>query len=125
MKLSRLNKAYRFLINKIRLSFKEKHLGKLRYIYERTGSDELIIVFSGFGGPVRKYNYMKTFTGMRIDRLFILDTFGYRGSYYWYEDGGNKPNVLVSSVIAAIGGGMKRYILLGAAKGALVPYTMG
>lgn len=118
MKLTRLNTAYRFFINKIRLSFKEKHLGKLRYIYERTGSDELIIVFSGFG-TVRKYNYMKTFAGMRIDRLFILDTFGHRGSYYWYEKGKNTPIVLVTKLIQQIvdGGGYKAVYTAGSSKG--------
>lgn len=99
----RLSKLFRFFKNKIRLSFKEKHIGKMKYIHERNGSDELIIVFSGFG-PVRKYNYMKTLAQSKIDKLFILDNFGYRGSYYWYENGKNSPNVMVSKLIEQIRG---------------------
>lgn len=116
MKFTRLNKAYRFFINKIRLSFKEKHLGKLKYIHERNGSDELIIMFSGFG-TVRKYNYMKTLAQSSIDKLFILDSFGYRGSYYWYENGEDEPNVLVSRLIEQIRGGYKSIYTAGSSKG--------
>ena len=35
----RINKGFRFIKNRIRLSFKEKRLGKLKYIYERNGSE--------------------------------------------------------------------------------------
>ena len=106
MKLSKLNKVFRFVINKMRLSLKEKHLDKLRYIHERNGSDELIIMFSGFG-TIPKYNYMKTLAQSKIDKLFILDNFGYRGSYYWFENGSDKPLQLVTTLIERIGGGIK------------------
>lgn len=81
----RINKRFRFIKNRIRLSFKEKRLGKLKYIYERNGSEELIIMFSGFG-TVRRYNYMKTLAQSKIDKLFILDVFGYKGSYYMKKE---------------------------------------
>ena len=103
---TRFSKAYRFFKNKILLSFKEKHLGKLRYIHEQNGSDELIIMFSGFGSSVRKYNYMKTLNDSKIDKLFILDVWGYRGSYYWYEKGKDEPKRLVSKLIESIWGGV-------------------
>lgn len=122
--IKKINKLFRFLKNKIRLSFKEKHLGKLKYIYERNGSDELIIMFSGFG-TVRKYNYMKTLAESKIDKLFILDCFGYRGSYYWYEKGGKLPIVLVSQLIEQIGGGINPFTQPEAAKEARVPFIMG
>ena len=102
---NKLTKAIHILKNKIRLSFKEKRLGKLKYLYEQNGSDELIIVFSGFGSSVRKYNYMKTLKDSKIDKLFILDVWGYRGSYYWFEKGKDEPNKLVSKLIESIGGG--------------------
>ena len=111
-----LNKALRFLKHKIQLSFKEKRLGKLKYIYEQNGSNELIIVFSGFG-TVRKYNYMKTLEESKIDKLFILDVFGYRGSYYWFEDGKDAPNQLVSRLIESISGKYKRIYTAGSSKG--------
>ncbi len=80
-------------------------MGKLRYIHEQNGSDELIIMFSGFGSSVRKYNYMKTLNDSKIDKLFILDVWGYRGSYYWYEKGKDEPKRLVSKLIESIWGG--------------------
>ena len=121
---NRIYKAYRFVINKIRLFFKEKHLGKLRYIHERNGSDELIIMFSGFG-TIPKYNYMKTLAQSKIDKLFILDNFGYRGSYYWYENGSDKPLQLVTTLIERIGGGIKLYTQQVVAKVVHVLFTMG
>lgn len=109
-------KLFRYFKNKIRLSFREKHLGKLKYIYEQNGSDELIIVFSAFG-TLPKYNYMKTLAQSKIDKLFILDNFGYRGSYYWYENGGDKPKLLVSSLIESIRWGYKLIYTAGSSKG--------
>lgn len=107
--LKRLPRGIRFLKNKMRIMFKERHLGKLRYIYERNGSDQMIIVFSAFG-EARQYNYMKTLAESKIDKMFILDNFGYRGSYYWYENGGDEPNKLVSSLIERVGGGINAFI---------------
>ena len=99
-------------------------MGKLRYIHERNGSDELIIMFSGFG-TIPKYNYMKTLTQSKIDKLFILDNFGYRGSYYWFENGSDKPLQLVTTLIERIGGGIKVFTQPVAAKVARAPFTMG
>ena len=115
--VSKLNKAIHILKNKILLSFKEKRLGKLKYLYEQNGSDELIIVFSGFGSSVRKYNYMKTLKDSKIDKLFILDVFGYRGSYYWYEDGEDMPKYLVSKLIESVQRGYKHLYTAGSSKG--------
>ena len=119
----KLQKGIKFVKNKICLSFKEQRLGKLKYIHERNNSDELIIVFSGFG-TVRKYNYMKSLSLSTIDKLFILDNFGYRGSYYWFEKGKDSPNKLVSELIERVGGGINIFIRLVVARVALVPYTM-
>ena len=116
MKNNKIHKAFHYIKNRIRLSFKESHCGRLRYIYEKTGSDALVIVFSGFG-TVRKYNYMKTFENAHVDKLFILDTFGYKGSYYWFEKGGNKPMLLTTRVIQRIRGGYKRVYTAGSSKG--------
>lgn len=103
--LFKIPKALKYIKNKIRLSFKESRLGKLKYIYVHNGSDELIIVFSAFES-VRKYDYMRTLSESKIDKLFILDTFGYRGSYYWFEKGKELPNELVSKLISRIRGGV-------------------
>lgn len=102
----KISKAFKYLKNKIVLSFKERRIGRLKYLYEKNNSDELIIVFSAFE-TVRKYNYMKTLSKSKIDKLFIMDTFGYKGSYYWYENGSDLPKVLVSKLIEQIGGGVQ------------------
>ena len=104
--INKIVKGFKYLFDKIRFSFKEKRLGKLKYIYEQNGSDELIIVFSAFTA-VPKYNYMKTLAEAKIDKIFILDNFGYRGSYYWYEGGKNTPNALVSKLMGRIIGEKK------------------
>ena len=117
--LTRMPKAVKFFKNKIILSFKEHHFGKLKYVYERNGSEELIVVFSAFE-TVRKYDYMKTLSDSKIDKLFILDTFGYRGSYYWFEKGEGIPNELVTKLIERIGGGINAFLQLVVAKVGLV-----
>lgn len=119
--IGKVYKLYRYLKNKLFLSFKEKNFGKMKYIHERNGSDTLIVVFSGFG-PVPKYNYMRTLSKSKIDKLFLLDNFGYQGSYYWYENGGDEPKRLVIGLIERIRGGIKRYIQLDPAKVELAPY---
>ena len=115
----------RFIKNQFFLSFKEKHFGKLKYIFEQNGSDELVIVFPGFG-PVPKYNYMRTFSKSRIDKLFLLDNFGYLGSYFWYENGKENPKLLVIELLQKIlsGGGIIRYIQQAVAKVVHVPFIM-
>lgn len=122
--LSKIPKVIKFIKNKIRLSLKESRLGKLKYIYERNGSDELIIVFSAFES-VRKYDYMRTLSESKIDKLFILDTFGYRGSYYWFEKGEEMPNVLVSKLIESVRGGINESIQPEVAKVEPVRFSMG
>ena len=59
---------------------------------------------------------MKSLAGSKIDKLFILDSFGYRGSYYWYEKGSNIPKVLVSNLIERMGG-YKHLYTAGSSKG--------
>lgn len=91
--------SIRSLATKIYLALKEKkYKGRLKYLYEGHSSDTLIIVFSGFADkPV--YNYIRTLKDVCCDKLFILDDFGYRGSYYWYENGSNYPFLLVKDLI--------------------------
>lgn len=99
----KISKFLRFLKNKILLSFKErKHCRRLKYIYENNNSNKLVIVFSGFAYKVPKYNYMRTLRGCNVDKLFILDDFGHRGSYYWFENGSEQPLLLVTSLISSI-----------------------
>ena len=69
---------------------KEKtYKSRIKYIYENNHSDKLIIIFPAFpSGDKPMYNYYKTLKDVKMDKLFILDNFGYRGSYLLYENGG-------------------------------------
>lgn len=59
---------------------------EVKYLFQKSYniSNELIIVFSAFQseGVRPRYNYVKTLEGFNINKLFILDDFGARGSYY-------------------------------------------
>ena len=93
--------------------------GRLKYLLlKRRSSKTLAIIFSGFSDkPV--YNYVKTLKNFKGDRLFLLDDFAYRGSYYMYSNGSNRPELLVQSLVNQIVAGMgyERIITIGSSKG--------
>lgn len=89
-----LKKVY-FLINE------RTYQGRLKYVYKRKHSKTLIVSFSGFG-PKPVYNYMRTLNTVALDQLFILDDFGFKGSYYWYENGVDVPRRLTYDLICKI-----------------------
>ena len=62
---------------------------------------------------------MKTLSESKIDQLFLLDNFGYLGSYYWFENGNDSPNRLVSKLLDEIraGGGDENVYTAGSSKG--------
>lgn len=96
------------LLRKLYFLLKERtHKGRLKYILKRHGSKTLIVSFSGFS-PTPAYNYMRTMKSIKADQLYILDDFGLKGSYYWYENGKDTPLRLVQSLVnhIVIGGGM-------------------
>ncbi len=76
------------LLIKLRLASQRCYgSNKIRYIYERHyNSESLVVVFSGFSAPDEpaRFNYIRTLLPLKINKLFILDDFGYqnRGSYY-------------------------------------------
>ena len=77
-------------------TFKTKD-GVLKYLFFSKNSDTLLIVFAAFPPkdfPV--YNNVKGFKDLPMDRLYIADTWGYRASYYLYENGNDIPNRLTS-----------------------------
>lgn len=75
---------------------------KLPYLYIKKNSDTLIIIFSAFTGEKRRYNYIKGLDKTVYDRLYILDVFAYKGSYYLYENGSDMPERLTSLLIKKI-----------------------
>ena len=92
----------------IYIHFQEKeYKGRLHYIYENNHADKLMIVFSGFSPYKPMYNYMRTLKNVKsIDKLFLLDDFGYRGSYYLMENGKDTPKQLVTELVKTIVGGV-------------------
>lgn len=106
-----------FLLFKLKLKEK-KYQGRLKYVLQKNSSDTLVIIFSAFG-PHPVYNYVNTLGNLRkADKLFILDDFGYKGSYYWFEDGNDRPMTLVGSLINELKqGGYKNIITIGSSKG--------
>lgn len=96
--------------------------GKVKYLFQRNQSKTLAIIFSGFPGNEKPvYNYVKTLKNWKTDKLFILDDFAYKGSYYWYQNGSDDPLKYVSSLINQTvnkkTGGYDKIVTLGSSKG--------
>lgn len=89
------------IIKRLYFSLREKTFqNRLKYILQKNGSSTLIISFSGFPGNIApSYNYIRTLSGIKYDKLFILDDFGFRGSYYWFENGKDSPRRLTQGLI--------------------------
>lgn len=111
MKLSKfIRKVGSFFL---RLYFKKNTKlfnGRLPYLHIKNNSEALLIVFSGFDkdNNVRQFNYVRKLWSLKCDKLYISDPFGYRGSYYWFENGDNAPEKLTLSLVnqIVIGGGV-------------------
>ena len=90
------------ILTKIYIKLKErKYNGRLKYLFLNNHSNVLIISFSGFSDKPM-YNYIRTLRTIKADKLFILDDFGYKGSYYWFENGNDKPLLLVNSLLQTL-----------------------
>lgn len=60
----------------------------------------MLIIFAGFAtGDKRMYNYVRSLRDLNIDKLYILDTWGFRGSYYLYENGSSQPMLATDKII--------------------------
>lgn len=119
--INKLHRKIKSQISLIKIKIKErKHQKRLKYLYLRKKeSDTLIIVFSAFTGNVRRYNYVKALKDVCADRLYILDDFGVKGSYYLFENGEIHPQNLVRSLIKRITceKKYKKIITVGSSKG--------
>ena len=118
---NRLIRIWRHAIQMVEIILHEHRFENgLRYLFYDNHSDELLIVFSAFGtGDRRTYNYVRSMKGCKTDRLYILDPWGYKGSYNLYEDGSIFPfettNRLIRKVL--IKGGYKSITTAGSSKG--------
>lgn len=93
MKINIILRKFRTLTNIIKYAILEKtFIGKLKYLYFDKGCQDLMICFAAL--PPREkplYNFVKGFDKLPLDRLYIGDYWGYRGSYYLYENGSTHP----------------------------------
>lgn len=69
----------------------------VEYIWKRTGSRKLIIVFSAMGKG--KYNYYRSLRNAIGDQLYIRDCWANNASYYWYEGGQDYPEKYTQNLI--------------------------
>lgn len=103
----------------LKIKLHEKKFEDLPYLFQKNGSDTLMIVFSAFTGKMRRYNYVRSFKDIKTDKLFILDPWGYLGSYNLYENGSSHPMETTLNLIEKIasGGGYKSIYTAGSSKG--------
>lgn len=97
----------------------KRYKKRLHYLFDNNKSEVLFIVFPAFTGEKRRYNYIKGLMNYSVDKLFLLDDFGVKGSYLLYEDGNDTPRILTKELITSILN-KKRYervVTLGTSKG--------
>lgn len=75
---------------------------EVKYLFQKSNTcGSLVVVFSAFGaeGKPPAYNYLRALEGYDCNKLYILDDFGCRASYYLCE---NRDFSIERSVIALI-----------------------
>lgn len=91
MSLKKVKKYCEYINTKINVALNEKKYTynnyQIRYIFEKnTSNRDLLIIFSSCTrmGIKARYNYMRTLKRYKVNKLFILDDFGYdkRGLFY-------------------------------------------
>ncbi len=117
--LNKIKKPIKAISNKLFISKHEHEFEGVKYLYIDKHSDTMLIVFSAFTGENRRYNYFSKLRGINVNQLYILDTWGVLGSYYWYENGQSYPEKKVSELIEYIRekDHIKRIITAGTSKG--------
>lgn len=91
-----------------------------KYLYiPNKNSKDLVVVFSGFTGEKPKYNYVMTLNKIPINKLFILDNYGYKGCYYLMSEGSRHTEHCTSHIIEMIrnSNSIKKVITAGSSKG--------
>lgn len=76
---------------------------RLQYLYfSEKKNDSLLVLFTGFANDdkKRKYNYVRGLKSLKkVDRLYVNDNFGFRGSYNLFENGENGPELMTKRLI--------------------------
>lgn len=117
--LNRIAKRLSSKRSALAIKIREKTFEKqLKYLYFKNHSDTLLIIFSAFTGNSRRYNYVKGLSDCICDRLYILDTWGYKGSYNMYENGEAYPEEITNRLITKmLNRGYKKIVTAGSSKG--------
>ncbi|MFD1066699.1 hypothetical protein [Oceanobacillus locisalsi] len=90
MKAEKINKYIEYGTTKLKVLYKEKRFKSegytIKYMLEKNDSDSLIVVLSGIPrqGLKARYNYGRTLSKIKANKLFILDDFGYDQRGAWY-----------------------------------------
>jgi hypothetical protein len=104
---------------------------EIKYLFFKSfkPNNNLIIMFSGIPpiGTNPRYNYVRTLEGYNCNKLFILDDFGSRASYYLCE---NRDYAIERSVISLINEikqehGIMNIIAGGSSKGGYAALYLG
>lgn len=112
------------VLYRILFFFKTKEYKHVKYILEKNPSDILLVSFSGFPGFGNRpsFNYMRTLKDVKINKLYLLDDFGYSdnpGSYYLGENGDwflpGEIDELINRIVDQFG--IKQKIMVGSSKG--------
>ena len=119
MTVSDLKQKASKLLTRMKIRLYQKSYDGLPYLWQRNGSDKLLIVFSAFTGDKRRFNYVTSFKDLKCDKLFVLDPWGCKGSYNLYENGQNYPEMITKQLLDKIvnGAGYKYVYTAGTSKG--------
>ena len=99
-------------------------LNNIRYVFKKaniSNKDKLVVIFSAFSTDIPKYNYISFLKTIDCNKLFILDDYGQKGSYYLGLDGNMEIETSVISLIMSIMSQnditLKNVIAVGSSKG--------
>lgn len=134
-----INKFYKLLDlmkTKYYMKFKQKPFkGKkytINYLLDKNkSSDILLVVFTSCTkkGQKARYNYIRTLENFKVNKLFILDDFGFdgRGAYYLGKDKDFKIQLDVSSLIDSVSNDLniKKEVFIGSSKGGYAALYFG
>lgn len=133
--LDRGQKYVEYVMTKFKILYKQKEYkhddAVIRYIYEKEDYDNLIVVFSSCTrvGIKARYNYVKTLSKVKIDKIFILDDYGFdqRGVFYLGEKMDFFVERAVKKLLEEITGQRKyqKIICTGSSKGGYAALNFG
>lgn len=135
MRKAKLDKYIEYITTKIKILYKEKKFKsngyELKYILEKNDSNSLIVILSGIPrqGLKARYNYGRTLSNIKANKLFILDDFGYdhRGAFYLGKDKDFKIQEAVKYLIIKIKSDLNtnRTFYVGSSKGGFASIYFG